>query len=74
MAGLPGWLERLGSELTSLGERLEERRADEDMTTGPEGQQAALEHVPPPPDYAPAVAPRPDPVAAVPWEIGRAHV
>ncbi|MEV0266311.1 AI-2E family transporter [Streptomyces sp. NPDC050617] len=27
------------------------------------------EHVPPPPAYAPAVAPRPDPVAAVPWGV-----
>ncbi|MBO0512111.1 AI-2E family transporter [Streptomyces beijiangensis] len=67
MAGLPGWLERLGAELTSLGERMEERRAEEDLRDGPEAPQAAPEHVPPPPDYAPAVAPRPDPVAAVPW-------
>ncbi|MFJ8308523.1 MULTISPECIES: AI-2E family transporter [unclassified Streptomyces] len=29
----------------------------------------AREHVPPPPSYAPAVAPRPDPVAAVPWSM-----
>ncbi|MEC4016547.1 AI-2E family transporter [Streptomyces sp. H27-D2] len=28
-----------------------------------------LEHVPPPPSYAPAAAPRPDPVAAVPWGV-----
>ncbi|MEV0275521.1 AI-2E family transporter [Streptomyces sp. NPDC050610] len=27
------------------------------------------EHVPPPPAYAPAIAPRPDPVAAVPWGV-----
>ncbi|MFV8129215.1 AI-2E family transporter [Streptomyces syringium] len=27
------------------------------------------EHVPPPPGYAPSVAPRPDPVAAVPWGV-----
>ncbi|WP_329122189.1 AI-2E family transporter [Streptomyces sp. NBC_01465] len=70
MAGLPGWLERLGAELTSLGERLEERRAEEDVKAGqeePQESQAAPEHVPPPPAYAPAVAPRPDPVAAVPW-------
>ncbi|MEV0096041.1 AI-2E family transporter [Streptomyces sp. NPDC050738] len=68
MAGLPGWLERLGAELTSLGERLEERRAEDEVTTGHEEEtQPAPEHVPPPPAYAPAVAPRPDPVAAVPW-------
>ncbi|MFI1098920.1 AI-2E family transporter [Streptomyces melanogenes] len=30
-------------------------------------RQAAPDHVPAPPSYAPAVAARPDPVAAVPW-------
>ncbi|SPE57842.1 pheromone autoinducer 2 transporter [Streptomyces netropsis] len=38
----------------------------------PVGVGAAVsehEHVPPPPGYAPSVAPRPDPVAAVPWGV-----
>lgn len=32
-----------------------------------EPEAAGADHVPAPPDYAPAVAARPDPVAAVPW-------
>ncbi|MFE2374072.1 AI-2E family transporter [Streptomyces sp. NPDC059398] len=76
MSKLPDWLERVGSELTHLGERLEERRSADDAdgvtdgagshTGGAEGHPAPGQ-VPPPPDYAPAVAARPDPVAAVPW-------
>ncbi|MFD8106133.1 AI-2E family transporter [Streptomyces microflavus] len=69
MSKLPGWLGRFGSELTELGSRLEERRArahgDDDPTgppdTGDSGQ------VPAPPTYAPSVAAKPDPVAAIPW-------
>ncbi|MEV0574050.1 AI-2E family transporter [Streptomyces sp. NPDC050392] len=85
MSKLPGWLGQLGAELTKLGDRLEERRAeaaDEDDDTargkpsakpagsasgeGDDGSGAA-DHVPPPPAYAPSVAARPDPVAAIPW-------
>ncbi|WP_406153820.1 AI-2E family transporter [Streptomyces sp. NBC_01023] len=79
MSKLPDWLERVGSELTHMGERLEERRAADDVHgvagvtgTASHGGSGAAGHpapgqVPPPPDYAPAVAARPDPVAAVPW-------
>ncbi|WP_371790878.1 AI-2E family transporter [Streptomyces sp. NBC_01471] len=76
MSKLPDWLERVGSELTHLGEKLEERRSAEEADGGagattphPDGADghAVPGQVPPPPDYAPAVAARPDPVAAVPW-------
>ncbi|GAA2953735.1 AI-2E family transporter [Streptomyces enissocaesilis] len=71
----PGWLGRLGAGLSRIGERLNERRAEAeaDDATGPGGAppygsaDAGVEHVPAPPAYAPAVAARPDPVAAVPW-------
>ncbi|MFE5029694.1 AI-2E family transporter [Streptomyces sp. NPDC056656] len=99
MSRVPGWLGRLGSELSRMGKRLDERRAEAerddrgddsvpDAATGSashptrDAAQAAAEvpqvtvtrpengggdHVPPPPAYAPAIAARPDPVAAVPW-------
>ncbi|MFF8915450.1 AI-2E family transporter [Streptomyces sp. NPDC015032] len=96
MSKLPGWLGRLGAELTELGERLERRRAEAERGGGepirpveppvpvpaaPAGSDAAgavpddaarrdtaaADHVPPPPAYAPSVAARPDPVAAIPW-------
>ncbi|WP_406104307.1 AI-2E family transporter [Streptomyces sp. NBC_01003] len=99
MSRVPGWLGRLGSELSRMGERLDERRAEAerddrgddsvpDAATGSaphptrDAAHAAAEvpqvpvtrpengggdHVPPPPAYAPAIAARPDPVAAVPW-------
>ncbi|MFJ2703434.1 AI-2E family transporter [Streptomyces sp. NPDC087428] len=83
MSKLPGWLGQLGAELTRMGERLEERRVeadDEDDKAAHEASPAsagrergdgsakgAADHVPPPPDYAPSVAARPDPVAAIPW-------
>ncbi|WP_328536968.1 AI-2E family transporter [Streptomyces sp. NBC_00344] len=75
MSKLPDWLERVGSELTHLGERLEERRTLADDPDHPDSADAGAggshpavqDRVPAPPDYAPAVAARPDPVAAVPW-------
>lgn len=78
MSKLPDWLERVGSELTHLGEKLEERRSVDEAdgpaagapgphTAGGADSHPAPGQVPPPPDYAPAVAARPDPVAAVPW-------
>ncbi|WNI29540.1 AI-2E family transporter [Streptomyces sp. ITFR-6] len=84
MSKLPGWLGQLGAELTKIGERLEERRAEAEaddehdraghassVTTGAEpgrgAEAGAADHVPPPPAYAPDVAARPDPVAAIPW-------
>lgn len=69
MSKTPGWLGGLGARLTHAGERLEERRAeahaDDDAKRGHGAEPP--DHIPPPPDYAPAVAARPDPVAAVPW-------
>ncbi|MEU9317688.1 AI-2E family transporter [Streptomyces sp. NPDC048295] len=97
MSKLPGWLGRLGAELTELGDRLEQRRAEAEgdetaRTEAPVTASAApaaavasgavasgtvpdeearhgagAGHVPPPPSYAPSVAARPDPVAAIPW-------
>ncbi|MCX4532945.1 AI-2E family transporter [Streptomyces sp. NBC_00841] len=92
MSKLPGWLGRLGVELTELGDRLEERRAAAEAEGDVEGDlegdrdaQAVVPvavvaavstaedrstdpgRVPAPPAYAPAVAARPDPVAAIPW-------
>ncbi|MFI1222538.1 MULTISPECIES: AI-2E family transporter [unclassified Streptomyces] len=75
MSKLPGWLGRFGSELTELGARLDERRAraaaeDEPVVlrkvpADPEGDDPG--QVPAPPSYAPSVAAKPDPVAAIPW-------
>ncbi|WP_411083032.1 AI-2E family transporter [Streptomyces sp. cmx-18-6] len=69
MSKLPGWLGRFGSELTELGARLEERRAraDDDEPLGAAAASEDLAQVPPPPSYAPSVAAKPDPVAAIPW-------
>ncbi|MGI5480952.1 AI-2E family transporter [Streptomyces lavendofoliae] len=68
MSKVPGWLGRVGAGLTRMGQRLEERRAASESGDEPVGESAAVpESVPAPPTYAPAVAARPDPVAAIPW-------
>ncbi|MEU2246458.1 AI-2E family transporter [Streptomyces sp. NPDC019224] len=80
MSKLPGWLGQLGAELSRLSERLDERRAEteaDDLLPGdpPAAAPAGLgkegtpsvDRVPAPPTYAPTVAARPDPVAAIPW-------
>ncbi|WP_406082026.1 AI-2E family transporter [Streptomyces zaomyceticus] len=107
MSRVPGWLGRLGENLSRIGERLEERRAEAEREESvhasyegpgaspsdgprqdaparpemdpdtaaplPEAEAEAVEtadagrSVPAPPSYAPAVAARPDPVAAIPW-------
>ncbi|WP_065849250.1 AI-2E family transporter, partial [Streptomyces mutomycini] len=80
MSKLPGWLGRLGAELTEIGARLEERRAederraDADAASGSSStlSTAVTDKVPRPPAYAPSVSapsasPRPDPVTAIPW-------
>ncbi|MER7109647.1 AI-2E family transporter [Streptomyces sp. NPDC000229] len=66
MSKVPGWLGRLGAGLTRMGQRLDERRA-----AGAAGDEppSLPDSVPAPPTYAPAVAARPDPVAAIPWGI-----
>ncbi|MDX3851656.1 AI-2E family transporter [Streptomyces sp. AK02-01A] len=68
MSRVPGWLGRLGAELTLIGERLDERRAEAEAEE-PLGSPAAPKSVPPPPAHAPAVSAKPDPVAAIPWGI-----
>ncbi|MGA4801100.1 MULTISPECIES: AI-2E family transporter [Streptomyces] len=68
MSKVPGWLGRVGAGLTRMGQRLEERRAAGVSGDEPGDEPAAVpESVPAPPTYAPAVAARPDPVAAIPW-------
>ncbi|MGP3634608.1 AI-2E family transporter [Streptomyces sp. 24-1644] len=69
MSKLPGWLGRLGAELTDIGERLDQRRAEADAEADSDVglKDTVTEYVPPPPSYAPSVAAKPDPVAAIPW-------
>ncbi|MET9546499.1 AI-2E family transporter [Streptomyces sp. NPDC006627] len=69
MSRVPGWLGRLGAGLSEMSERLNEQRAKDDEPDDEPDDIAGVEpdHVPPPPAYAPAVAARPDPAAAVPW-------
>ncbi|MBT2365099.1 AI-2E family transporter [Streptomyces sp. ISL-10] len=69
MSKVPGWLGRVGAELTRIGERLDERRKEAAAEDEPPAVVPVPDSVPPPPAYAPAVAARPDPVAAIPWGI-----
>lgn len=69
MSRVPGWLGRLGSGLTRMGERFEERRSEVAAEEEPVTAAPAPDNVPPPPAYPPAVAVRPDPVTAIPWGI-----
>ncbi|NUK49285.1 AI-2E family transporter [Streptomyces lunaelactis] len=70
MSRLPGWLAGLGAGLTRIGEQLDERRSEvaaDDVPVVAPPASPAPDSVPVPPSYAPAVAARPDPVAAIPW-------
>ncbi|MFD5725502.1 MULTISPECIES: AI-2E family transporter [unclassified Streptomyces] len=77
MSKLPGWLGQVGAELSRLSERLDERRAETeaddpllggtDPVDSGKDEAAHVDQVPAPPTYAPTVAARPDPVAAIPW-------
>ncbi|WP_406399922.1 AI-2E family transporter [Streptomyces sp. NBC_00879] len=84
MSRLPGWLAGMGASLTRIGEHLEERRTEAarddvpDVVVSdvavpdvvvPDAAPSAPGSVPPPPSYAPAIAAKPDPVAAIPWGI-----
>jgi predicted PurR-regulated permease PerM len=69
MSRMPAWLGRLGAGLTRMGERWDERRSEAGADDMPAAAAPAPDSVPPPPAYAPAVAARPDPVAAIPWGI-----
>ncbi|WP_180357251.1 AI-2E family transporter [Streptomyces sp. TLI_146] len=71
-AGVPSQVSAEASSQTSAAVRTQasaapgaEEAAAESATGS--ARQAAPDHVPAPPAYAPAVAARPDPVAAVPW-------
>jgi len=64
MSRVPGWLGRVGTRLTEMGERLDERRA--------EVEKEHAEHAVPGtvPDVVPVTPPaRPDPAQAVPWGV-----
>ncbi|MFI6930282.1 AI-2E family transporter [Streptomyces sp. NPDC050287] len=76
MSRVPGWLGRLGAELTDIGERLSERRAraereeaeSERRAYAHDGPLLDHDHGPPDQDHAAVVvATRPDPAQAVPW-------
>ncbi|OIJ85433.1 AI-2E family transporter [Streptomyces colonosanans] len=68
---MPGWLGRIGTGLTQMGERLDERRAEVEKEHTEGDPPPVVDHVPPPPAYAPDVPPqaRPHPVEAVPWGV-----
>ncbi|WP_329063985.1 AI-2E family transporter [Streptomyces sp. NBC_01429] len=68
MSRVPSWLGQVGAELTRMGERLDQRRAEAEAEAedGPL-RVATRDSVPPPPAHAPAAAPEPDPSAAIPW-------
>ncbi|WP_411114315.1 AI-2E family transporter [Streptomyces sp. 029-5] len=66
MSKVPAWLGQVGAELTRIGERLDQRRAEAEEDDRPV-PRTAPENVPPPPAYAPSVSAKPDPVAAIPW-------
>ncbi|MFD9001716.1 AI-2E family transporter [Streptomyces sp. NPDC059582] len=82
MSRVPGWLSRLGSGLSEMGERLDKRRAEferEQADSEPPPAPAPSAPPPPPAEHAHepasaghqtvAVAVRPDPVQAVPWGV-----
>lgn len=66
MSRVPSWLGQVGAELTRMSARLEERRAEAEADGEPVTRATGAD-VPPPPAYAPRVAAKPDPVAAIPW-------
>ncbi|MEV2212969.1 AI-2E family transporter [Streptomyces sp. NPDC050997] len=75
MSKVPGWLDRLGTGLTDMGERLNERRAraereDAESEAAPFADDGtpSSDGAPPSEDHlSVAVVTRPDPAQAVPW-------
>ncbi|WP_428935301.1 AI-2E family transporter [Streptomyces sp. ACT015] len=75
MSRVPGWLGRVGSRLTEMSERLDERRAEAERED--EGGTARPSHRPGGADRSgehavethPVVVTRPDPAHAVPWGV-----
>ncbi len=76
MADRRNWRAGIAGVLARAAERRERGRAamrrdqeQEQVRPTPKPVAAPPEHVPPPPDYAPAVAAPPAPVTAVPWGV-----
>ncbi|MFK4098819.1 AI-2E family transporter [Streptomyces sp. NPDC019531] len=74
MSRVPGWLGRLGTRLTDMGERLDERRAEVAREEAEADQAEAPERKPKKPSRAASrppvvLVPRPDPAQAVPWGV-----
>jgi len=75
MSKVPGWLDRLGTGLTDMGERLNERRARAEREDAESQAAPFADHGTPSSDDAPlsdghlsvAVVTRSDPAHAVPW-------
>ncbi|MFI8072763.1 AI-2E family transporter [Streptomyces sp. NPDC086033] len=74
MSRVPGWLGRMGTRLTDMGERLDERRAEVAREEAEADSAEAPERRPKTPSGAASRAPvvlvpRPDPAQAVPWGV-----
>ncbi|WP_328780655.1 AI-2E family transporter [Streptomyces canus] len=74
MSRVPGWLGRIGTRLTDMGERLDERRAEVAREEAEADAAEAPERRPKKPSGAASRAPvvlvpRPDPAQAVPWGV-----
>src|SRR3954451_6491379 len=74
MSRVPGWLGRMGTRLTDMGERLDERRAEVAREEAEPDAAEAPERRPKTPSGAASRAPvvlvpRPDPAQAVPWGV-----
>ncbi|MFJ4919704.1 AI-2E family transporter [Streptomyces sp. NPDC088725] len=67
MSRVPAWLGQVGAELTHMGERLEQRKAEAERGSAHE----PVPEVIPPPVPVPETLARnePEPVAAIPWGI-----
>jgi putative heme transporter len=74
MSRVPGWLGRIGTRLTDMGERLDERRAEVAREEAEADSAEPPERRPKKPSSAASRAPvvlvpRPDPAQAVPWGV-----
>ncbi|MFE2213796.1 AI-2E family transporter [Streptomyces canus] len=74
MSRVPGWLGRIGTRLTDMGERLDERRAEVAREEAEADSVEQPERRPKKPSGAASRAPvvlvpRPDPAQAVPWGV-----
>ncbi|MEU9732286.1 AI-2E family transporter [Streptomyces sp. NPDC048002] len=69
MSRVPKWLGRIGTGLTQMGERLDERRAEVERESAGEAAPRPAERVPPTAPSLPTHPERPDPALAVPWGV-----